>query len=174
MPIDEQMFKQAMRHLPAGVVLITTGPPGARGGLTATAVMSLTAEPPQLVVAVNHAAHAFPLILRNRNFGVNVLTAAAHALAECFAGFDGSQGEDRFRSGSWAPGVLGCPILADAKVSFECRLVHEFPVATHSLLVGRVEAVRVDPETKPLLHFDGAWAALGPHDAALLREGGGR
>jgi flavin reductase (DIM6/NTAB) family NADH-FMN oxidoreductase RutF len=164
MPVSPMLFKQGMRHLPAGVVLITTGAPGARGGLTATAVMSLTLEPPQLVVAVNHAAHAFPLILRNRVFGVNVLSSAAHALADSFAGRDGSQAEDRFRFGAWSAGVIGCPILADAKVSFECRLMHEFPVATHSLLVGAVEAVRIDPQTKPLLHFDGAWAGLGPHE----------
>jgi flavin reductase (DIM6/NTAB) family NADH-FMN oxidoreductase RutF len=146
MPLDPSEFTRAMRHLPAGVTLITTGRTGRRGGLTATAAMSLTAEPPQLVVAVNHAAGAFPLILQNKTFAVNVLTNADHALADKFAGRDGTQGEARFSLGEWFELATGAPVLRSAKVSFDCRLVQEFPISTHSLLVGAVEAVGIDPQ----------------------------
>lgn len=155
-------FKHGMRRLAAGVVLITTGRPGARGGLTATAAMSLTAEPPQLVVAVNHSASAFPLIRANRSFAVNVLPSAHAPLAEIFAGRTGKEGEGRFTEHDWIELVTGSPILPGAVVSFDCRLAQEFEVATHSLLVGAVEAVHHGPEAGPLLHYDRAWAAVVP------------
>lgn len=153
-------FRGAMRHFPAVVNLITTGRPGGRAGLTATAAMSLTAEPPQLVVAVNHEASAYPLLIGNGSFALNVLPEAEVDLANIFAGRTGADGEARFAGGDWIELVTGSPVLRDANVSFDCTLVREIPVATHSLLIGLVEAVRVAPALPPLLHMDGGWASL--------------
>lgn len=155
-------FKRGMRRLASGVTVITTGRPGGRGGLTATAAMSLTVEPPQLVVAVNHATRALPLLLANRCFAVNVLSDADRALAETFAGRTGKEGEARFEGADWTEMETGSPVLPSAIASFDCRLVQQIPVATHSLLVGQVMAVRIDPTAAPLLHYDGSWASLIP------------
>ena len=53
MSIDAAAFKKGMRHLAASVTLITTRYGDLRGGLTATAVCSVSAEPPQILVCVN-------------------------------------------------------------------------------------------------------------------------
>ena len=58
MSIDAAAFKKGMRHLAASVTLITTKVQDQRGGLTATAVCSVSAEPPQILVCVNKSASA--------------------------------------------------------------------------------------------------------------------
>src|SRR5258707_8398131 len=58
MSIDAAAFKKGMRHLAASVTLITTRHRELRGGLTATAVCSVSAEPPQILVCVNKTASA--------------------------------------------------------------------------------------------------------------------
>ena len=58
MTIDAAAFKKGMRHLAASVTLITTRHDGTRGGLTATAGCSVSADPPQILVCVNKSASA--------------------------------------------------------------------------------------------------------------------
>ena len=58
MSVDATAFKKGMRHLAASVTLITTRHRDLRGGLTATAVCSVSAEPPQILVCVNKTASA--------------------------------------------------------------------------------------------------------------------
>ena len=75
-----------MRHLAAGVTLVTTAGGGSRAGLTATAVCSVSAEPPQLLACVNREAEAHRLLLATGHLAVNLLSAGQHELADRFAG----------------------------------------------------------------------------------------
>jgi flavin reductase (DIM6/NTAB) family NADH-FMN oxidoreductase RutF len=102
MSIDAAAFKKGMRHLAASVTLITTRHRELRGGLTATAVCSVSAEPPQLLVCVNKTASAHDPIGEAGFFCVNVLSPQHRKLAERFAGMDGVEGDDRFLDmGEW-------------------------------------------------------------------------
>ena len=65
--------RNGMRHLAAGVSIITAGDGQRRAGLTATAVCSVTADPPRLVVFVNKNVAASDVILNSGALCVNVL-----------------------------------------------------------------------------------------------------
>ena len=106
MSIDAAAFKKGMRHLAASVTLITTRHRDLRGGLTATAVCSVSAEPPQILVCVNKTASAHDPIGEAGFFCVNVLSPQHRKLAERFAGMDGVEGDERFRDmGEWSIAV---------------------------------------------------------------------
>ena len=66
-------FKQAMRHLIGGVSVITAGADEARTGLTVTSAISLSLDPPTMLVCVNRNASAWPVIQRERHYCVNIL-----------------------------------------------------------------------------------------------------
>src|SRR4029453_1507179 len=103
MSIDPAAFKRGMRHLAASVTLITTRHRELRGGLTATAVCSVSAEPPQILVCVNKTASAPASIGEAGFFCVNILAPSHRKLAERFAGMDDVEGDDRFRDmGEWS------------------------------------------------------------------------
>ena len=87
MSIDAAAFKKGMRHLAASVTLITTRHDGLRGGLTATAVCSVSAEPPQILVCVNRTASAHDTIGQARIFCVNILAPEHRKIAERFAAY---------------------------------------------------------------------------------------
>ena len=162
MAVDVQEFKRGMRQLASAVCVITTCDDATRNGLTATAVMSLTAEPPQVGVAVNKTAIAFPMLAASGRFAVNVLARDQHAVAEVFSGAGGLKGASRFESGAgtWSTGVTGAPLLDDATVSLDCSVAQQIDLGTHVLFVGLVESVRADDERAPLLFLDGGWADL--------------
>ncbi|MGF1560942.1 MAG: flavin reductase family protein [Geminicoccaceae bacterium] len=141
MTVTTDDFIAGMRLYPGAVTAITTLCNGVRAGLTATSVCSLSAEPPQMLACVNRAAEAHDLIVRARLFAINLLTKSQATLADRFAGADDCSGEARFEGATWLAAVTGAPLLRDALVAFDCRLVALYDGATHSILVGRVEAV---------------------------------
>lgn len=163
MPVSLQDFRAGMRQLAAAVNVITCGSKPERHGLTATAVMSLTAEPPQLGVAVNKSASAFEHIRTNRHFAVNVLSKHQIDVAAAFSNSTGPKGETRFGTGEWATLMTGAPTLHHATVVFDCTLAREIDLGTHMLLIGSIEAVHVNAN-EPLLYMDGTWAGLVKHE----------
>ena len=166
MSIDAAAFKQGMRHLAASVSLITTRHANLRGGLTATAVCSVSAEPPQILVCVNKSASAHDPIGKAGVFCVNVLAPAHRKIAERFAGMDGVEGDERFRSlGEWATLTTGAPVLKGCPVSFDCKLVTEVSAGTHTIYIGEIIDIALDPSATPLLYADGAFV----HGEALKR-----
>ena len=153
-------FKLAMRRLAAGVTLVTTAGRGGRAGLTATAVCSLSADPPRLLVCVNRDSAPNRAIASAKRFCVNVLGTRHRALALRFAGATGVQGEERFAKGTWTVGTSGSPVLADALASFDCTLVEAIQSGTHTIFVGAVNAVETHAKGAPLLYASGAFGTL--------------
>ena len=158
MTVTREAFTDAMRQFPAAVNLVTTGSGAARAGLTATSVMSLTADPPQVGVAINKAAASHQSIHENAAFCINTLAAHHADLAGRFAG--AVKGAERFATGTWTTLVTGSPALEDALLCLDCRIVQEVDIGTHTLFVGRVEAIAKQPAFRALLYVDGDWAGL--------------
>lgn len=158
MSIDAAAFKKGMRHLAASVTLITTRHRELRGGLTATAVCSVSAEPPQLLVCVNKTASAHDPIGEAGFFCVNILSPQHRKLAERFAGMDGVEGDERFRDmGEWSILSTGAPVLRGCPVSFDCRLVTRVAAGTHTIYIGEIVDLTLDPVAPALLYCDGAF-----------------
>ncbi len=156
-PLTPDQFKAAMRKLAAAVTLITVFGPGGRNGLTATAVCSLSAEPPQLLACVNRGASAFATLAATRVFAVNVLRPEQRVLAENFHRLP--SGEARFAEGDWRWSPQGLPVLADALTWFECRVAEVVPAATHGIVIGQVTACASGPGDH-LLYAEGGYHAL--------------
>jgi flavin reductase (DIM6/NTAB) family NADH-FMN oxidoreductase RutF len=154
-------FKRAMRRLASTVTIISTSDVnGNRYGMTATAVNSLTMDPPSLLICVNHSAsiHA-PLIGRGR-FCVNVLTTEHEELVSAFSGR--LKGDERFSVGQWRNEESGMPYLDGAQCNLFCDIDSVVPFGSHSIVIGRVSAVRVEEGIRPLIFADGKLGATQP------------
>lgn len=157
---DPRDFRVGMRTLAGAVTVLATFYEGRRWGLTATAVCSLSAEPPRLLACVNQRGTSYPAFAASRRFTVNVLAEDQFAVAERFAGIDATPG-DRFVAGAWSAGQLeDLPVLEGAVSVFECRVPEMIDAVTHAVLIGDIVAVRANPEARPLLYCDGRFTTL--------------
>lgn len=163
MSVNEEDFKQGMRRFPAGVCVITTKTAsGFRAGLTASAVCSLSIDPPSLIVCINQMSGALEPIKESGIFTVNMLAETQVDLSNAFA--SPVLDEEKFEGAVWTELETGSPVLSDAEVSFDCTLDQCIDVHTHSVLVGKVQAVASSTaETKPLLYLSGAYGGFKPH-----------
>lgn len=121
------------------VCVITTTFEGQRYGLTATAVSSVSAEPPRLLVCINRGGKTHDVILRSRLFCVNVLTEDQRDVAMVFAGMGGKD-VDRFATGDWTTLGTGAPVLGGAAAALDCVLGDSIDQASHTVFFGDVVA----------------------------------
>lgn len=151
--VSKTEFRNAMARVCAPVNVITTKGPAGRGGFTATAMCSVTDEPPTLLVCMNSRSAQTALFIENRRFCVNVLTPEHRDLAGIFAGQQ-SDMEARYAAAEWVDLSSGNQALADAIVSFDCRLTEARLVGTHNILIGEVTDIRCRKDGQALLYFD--------------------
>lgn len=155
--VDPQQFKNGMRRLAGAVCILTLGDQRRRAGLTATAVCSISAEPPRLMACINRTVFAHELVEVGGALCVNVLDPALLDEAKRFAGMvDGVNGEERFASGRWRQSAGNAPELDSALVRFQCRIAEVLPASTHSMvLCDVVDVTTAGAKAPPLVYFDG-------------------
>ena len=158
MPVDTQTFRSLMGAFPTGVVIVTTaGADGAPRGLTTQSFVSVSTDPPLLLVSLDKTSRTLAVLLESKAFAVNYLAAGRGDLATRFA----SKDVDKFDGVGWRPSdhAKGSPILHQDSVAYaECVLDRTIEAGDHLLLVGSVEAGAVLPGT-PLMYYRRTYAA---------------
>ena len=105
----QQSFREAMSKLAAAVNIITTEGPAGRAGFTASAVCSVTDEPPTLLVCLNRNASVYDYFKENMVLCVNTLALEHKDLSGAFGGKVSL--EERFDQGSWSTLSTGSPSI---------------------------------------------------------------
>jgi flavin reductase (DIM6/NTAB) family NADH-FMN oxidoreductase RutF len=154
-----QGMRQAMRRLATSVVVISARQDETRYAMAASAVTSVSMDPPSLLVCVNRSASIYPILAARQDFCVNVLSAAHEALSKACSGAE--KGEGRFAIGDWRDDPDSrTPFLADAQASLICAVdaIHHY--GTHGIFIGRVKRVHLHGDVYPLIYIDGRYASL--------------
>lgn len=134
-------FRRAMALFPGAVTVVTCNDGGTVKGMVATAVCSLSIEPPSLLLSINKDASVHDLILREGLFAVNLLASSQTALAQQVAQ---RTGPSRFEGIAVSKGITGAPLIDGAPCSFDCRVTRIYDGYSHTIVVGVVEEVRLE------------------------------
>jgi flavin reductase len=143
-------FRSAMRHVAATVYAVTTGEVGERHGILATAVSSLSFDPPSLLVCINRTASLHEPLACAETFCVNVLGLGNRDVAEVFFH---QRGEERFAVGAWSQ-LHGVPVLDSAQSSFVCRTAYRYEFGTHTIFIGELLDAKHREDATPLTYYD--------------------
>lgn len=158
--ISSEEFRNALRHFPAGVTIVTIRSGEQKHGLTVSAFASVSADPPMIMIIIEQRHHAWAILQEEGAvFAVNILGENQSELSNRFAW---TKDEDRFAQGSWSTAATGAPILTDALAWLDCRIHARYPAGSHTIYVGLVEASNVpEPEAHPLIYWNRAYRKLG-------------
>jgi len=152
MNVQRSDYRDAMARLGAAVSVVTTDGPGGQAGFTASAVCSVTDDPPTLLVCLNRSASVYPVFEANGVLCVNVLAAGQQALSNLFGGK--TPMPERFAGARWSLLVTGAPVLEGATVSFDCRVSRRTEVGSHDVLFCEAVAIRGSDKAQGLVYFD--------------------
>jgi flavin reductase len=150
--VTKDAYRDGMARLAAAVNVITTDGPAGRGGFTASAVCSVTDDPPTLLVCVNLSSRQNDFLRGNGVLCVNTLAASQSEIARLFSTKDLTM-DERFDGGGWSALTTGAPVLDAALASFDCVIVERLEKGTHAVILCEVQAVRVGEAAEPLVYF---------------------
>ena len=156
MPVEQAEFRRAVGHFASAVTVVTaTLKDGRPAGITVTAFSSLSLEPPLVLICIDKRARLHDHLARDGYFAVNILAEDQETVSRRFT----SSEPDPFREIGYAPGASGAPLIHDAVAAIECKILDLLPGGDHTIIVGEVEATKIQ-EGKPLLYFRGGYAAI--------------
>ena len=163
MHLAPETFREVMGRLAGGVTVVTArDAAGEPRGFTATAVCSVSLDPPLVLVCVGRDAHTLPAIRTAGRYVLNFLPSGGASCADRFAGSE----ERKFDNVQWAPAPGGSPVLEGSLAWVECVVERELEAGDHAVFIGRVTDGRLAlPDRTPLVHFGGRY-----HTVAAIEE----
>lgn len=150
-------FLHGMSHAASTVNVVTTDGVQGRTGVTVSAMCSVSADPPSLLVCVHHEGRATKAIKENGVLCVNVLRDDQSIVSDTFAGRIQPSDGDQFACAKWTTRTTGAPALVDALVVFDCRLKHDFRWGSHYIFIADVEDIWVNQSGSPLIYANRAY-----------------
>ncbi len=157
---DINQFRNGMARLAGAVNVVTTDGEAGMAGITATAVCSVTDQPPTLLVCMNRNSHAHPIFVSNGQLCVNVLAADQQEVSSLFANRSVTM-DERFKRIRWSCLSTGSPLVTDALVNFDCRIVNMHEAGSHSVFLCEVVQVLHGDAGAGLVYFDRQYHGVG-------------
>ncbi|MBU2983695.1 flavin reductase [Lentibacter algarum] len=153
MELSIDQFREGMARVCGSVNLITTDGSAGRGGFVATAMCSVTDDPPTLLVCMNTKSAQTRTFVDNGCFCVNVMRHDSTDLASVFAGKVQDM-DERYAHAEWETLRTGSPALRTSLVSCDCEIAEVQTVGTHNIFIGHIVDQRLREAGKSLLYFD--------------------
>ncbi|MGW7268605.1 flavin reductase family protein [Streptomyces sp. NPDC054842] len=169
--VSNDEFRAVMSRLAAGVVLVTAhepaldpdGPGGEDVGMTATSFMSVSLDPPLVLVGLREGSRMDDLLAEQPNWGVSVLSESQRHVAGRFAMKGRISDRLLFEDIPYLRGQeSGAPLVGGALATLECRTEQRVTAGDHTLVIGRVLTAAVpSADGGPLTYFKGRYRQLG-------------
>lgn len=145
-------FKQTLRRFASGVTIVTMKQDDDIHGITVSAFLSVSLEPPLVLVSIDKRSRSHEKLLAADRYGVSILAEDQERVSNHFAGWD-HELEPKFSD------LGGFPVIEGALGQIACRTVDKVDAGDHTLFVGRIEHLDWR-EGQPLIYHNGKYRKL--------------
>jgi flavin reductase (DIM6/NTAB) family NADH-FMN oxidoreductase RutF len=163
MAVSDDQLRDAMRRWATGVTVVTAAHENVYHGMTVSSFTSVSLDPPLILVSLERSTRTRQLVLDSAHFAVNVLHAGQEDISDRFAGRIPDV-DDRFVGLEFHTLESGAPLLEDALAWLDCRVSAVIEMATHTIIIGHVIAVRApaldEGDGDPLLYYNRSYRQL--------------
>lgn len=135
-------LREAFGHFPTGVVAIAAEVDGVRQGLAASTFVPVSLEPPLVSFCVQNTSTTWPKLTGVPMLGISVLGEAHDAAVRTLAAKTG----DRFAGLETVFNDAGAVFIKGTSVWLESAIEQLVPAGDHTIVVLRVNQVKVDPQ----------------------------
>jgi flavin reductase (DIM6/NTAB) family NADH-FMN oxidoreductase RutF len=162
-PGSAAALRHVMGRFVSGVTIVTALRAGIKYAMTATAVSSVSLDPPLVLVCVGKSSRFHKAIMEIDSWAMSLLAADQVALARHFA--NGTRDlQSQFDAVDHVPGpASGAPLIEGAIAWMECSTYARYDGGDHTIVVGSLVrasgplAANKAPEADPLTYYQGAY-----------------
>jgi len=156
--IDPLMFRRVMGRFATGVAVVSFLRGGQATGMTVNSFMSVSLDPPLVLVSVRRVSAFVKHIGVGDRCGINILSEQQRKLGPHFANRPEKDVGVRFEDHA------GTPLLGDSLAQMVARVVDVHPAGDHLLFIAQIEHLAHGPEAQPLIFFSGRYKQIHAHD----------
>lgn len=157
--VDARVFRRVMGKFATGVTVVTFTHEGQFSGMTANAFMSLSVDPPMVLIAVRNQARFAASIQPGDAFGISFLREDDQAISSHFGGRPLANQQPSYAE------LGGAPVLEGALVQLAVRANAVHVGGDHLIYTADVEALE-ESDGRPLLFYSGSYKQLHALDPA--------
>lgn len=152
MSLDAKAFRDTLGRFLSGITIVMIEDAEGQRGMTASAFLSVSMDPPLVLVAVSTKAHLHARI--EDRYTISLLAAGQDHVSNHFAGRP-----DPLPEGTITRNAAGHPVIAGALGWIDCVVHDRVHAGDHTLFIGRVESLE-SFEGEPLAYFRGRYRSL--------------
>lgn len=147
--VNTAEFRAAMSSVASSVSVVTARRGEEMVGRTVTAMLSLSANPPSVLISIDIVSRLADLIAKTGGFSLAVLAEDQREIADAFAGKVPQ--DARFAFGEWSRWPSGHPLLTGAVTAIDCEVIGSIETGTHVLFAGAIIEAESHEARRPLL-----------------------
>ena len=155
---DPQLFRRVMGRFATGVTVVSFLRAGRPAGMTVNSFLSVSLEPPLVLVSVRKASSFVEHVRVGVRCGINILSEQQRKLGPHFANQPEPDTVARFHDHA------GTPLLDGSLAQIVARVVDIHPAGDHLLFIAEIEHLAHGPEAQPLIFFSGRYKQIHAHD----------
>ncbi|TAN05612.1 MAG: flavin reductase [Rhodanobacteraceae bacterium] len=156
--IDPRLFRRVMGRFATGVTVVTYMREGKPAGMTANAFLSVSLEPPLVLVSIRKRSSFVKHVRVGSRCGINILSEQQRKLGPHFAHYPPADAGIPFLMHA------GTPLLAGSLAQIIARVTDIHPAGDHLLFIAEIEHLTHGPEAQPLIFFSGRYKRIHAHD----------
>ncbi len=165
---DPDAYKLVARHWCSTVTVVTakrksefvTDSAPEMDGYTATAFLTVSIDPPIVMVSASNHGSAHALLTQSDHFVVNLLDASQQEVAAAFAR-PGAERVGNWERFGWQLDSSGAPLVLGSMGAFSARITERIPAGDHTLVLGEVTEIHKGSAVTPLMYFNRAYTKPG-------------
>lgn len=162
-PVGNREFRAAMAAMASTVSVVTARRGDELVGRTVTSVMSLSLNPPAILISIDIISRLADVIAKTGGFSLAMLAEDQGAVADAFAGK--LEPAERFAGSDWSEWPSGHPMLLGAVTALDCDVIGSMETGTHVLFAGAIVEAETTTSRSPLIwqrhHYHGLSGLVG-------------
>ncbi|MQA79816.1 MAG: hypothetical protein GEV10_15265 [Streptosporangiales bacterium] len=146
--VSAAALREVMSHFATGITIVTARWEEHDYGMAATAIASVTLEPPTVLACLNRSSSTHKAVTSSGSFVISILKEEQADLVGRFA----SDSDHKFTDVPVVRTQRGEPLLADSLANLECRVTSTHDAGTHEIVLGELERVHIH-SGEPLIYY---------------------
>ncbi len=167
------MKYKAFHKLSYGLYIIASEYDGKKAGYIANTAFQVTSHPPQIAISCHKSNNTLDIILKSKVFSISILKKEVDTSLIGEFGFMSSSRLDKFRDVEYKTFATGAPIVLESSVAwFDCKVVNQFDMGSHILIIGEVveSAMVTDEEPLTYAYYREKFKMLSPKNSPTYIE----
>ncbi len=165
-PVSSSELRSLMSRWATGVAVVTAHDGSTDAGMTVNALISVSLNPPSVLISLTRDADTTPVVERSGGFAVSFLAADQRAVSERFA--QAVPTAEKFAGVALHRGRTGAALLDGCLGTLECRVVSTTLAFDHALFLGEVVGLELGPDRTPLIFQHSGYAEPEPNGGVRL------